>query len=114
MGFRRESAKLLTQLSQLSFKELEDISLNLDVAPAKPPPPRPAPPGRPPPPSSKPPPPSGKPSAPPPRPGPPPARPEPPKPKPPNDEENDLPHLKQNPPVPKSTSETSKNWWRFL
>ena len=42
--FKKDSAKLLSQLSQLSFKELEDISLNLDVAPAKPPPPRPAPP----------------------------------------------------------------------
>ena len=95
--FKKESAKLLSQLSQLSFEELKEVTLNLDVAPVKPPPPsRPAaPPCRPPPPS-KPPPPTtiapvnedkttpespakpAKPSGPPPRPKPPPARPPPP------------------------------------
>jgi len=103
--FRRESAKLLTQLSQLSFKELEDISLNLDVAPAKPPPPRPAPPCRPPPPSTKP-------SAPP-RPGPPPARPEPPKPKPPCNEEKTPTPTKPNPPEPKPVSDPPKTGGGF-
>ena len=83
--FKKESAMLLKQLSKLSFDELQDISLSLDVAPAKPPPPtRPAaPPSRPPPPSSpavktsesKP---KKAPSAAPPRPKPPPARPPPP------------------------------------
>jgi len=71
--FRKESRALLSQLSQLSFKELEDLSLAPDSsAPAKPPPPRPGPPARP----SAPPP---RPAAgPPPRPRPPPSRPPPP------------------------------------
>ena len=96
--FKKDSAKLLSQLSQLSFEELNDITLNLDVAPVKPPPPRPAaPPSRPPPPSrpseeppkpsEEPPKPSDSPAkparpGPPPRPKPPPARPQPPRPPP--------------------------------
>ena len=105
--FKKDSAKLLSQLSQLSFKELEDISLNLDVAPAKPPPPRPAPPGRPPAPP-------GRPSAPP-RPGPPPSRPEPPKPKPQCLEENDapLPSDKPNQGEPQPTAEVPKTGGGF-
>ena len=94
--FKKESAKLLTQLSKLSFEELKEVTLNLDVAPAKPPPPsRPAaPPSRPPPPATRPPlpkqeesmenKPPPKPAGPPPRPKPPPARPPPPPAKPPS------------------------------
>lgn len=92
LNLRRESKRLLSQLSQLSFEELEDMTMNEPTIgpPVKPPPPRPAPPpsrvppARPAPPPSRPPPPSGdgsKPS----RPAPPPSpsRPPPPKPAPP-------------------------------
>jgi len=45
--FRRQSARLMSQLSQLSFEELEGIVLSPSVGPPpKPPPPRPAPPAR--------------------------------------------------------------------
>lgn len=68
-AFKKESAKLMSQLSRLSFEELEGMTLSSEVTtvtqPAKPPPPRPsAPPSRP--------------MAPPPRPAPPPPRPDPP------------------------------------
>jgi len=44
-SFRRQSAKLMSQLSQLSFEELEGIVLSPSTGPPpKPPPPRPAPP----------------------------------------------------------------------
>ena len=108
--FKKDSAKLLSQLSQLSFEELTDITLSLDVAPSKPPPPRPAaPPCRPPPPSrpakpaedppkpTEPTEPPARPPArpgPPPRPKPPPARPAPPVEKPPS------PITEQEPPPP--------------
>ena len=107
--FRKESAKLLSQLSQLSFQELEDITLSLDVAPAKPPPPRPAPPGRPPPPPKRP-------SAPP-RPGPPPSRPEPPKTKPTCELQSSVPAPPQKPNDPehesKAASEVTKTGGGF-
>ncbi|XP_059090202.1 synaptojanin-1-like isoform X2 [Tigriopus californicus] len=85
LNMRKESARMLSQLSQLSFEELEDITMTVSnqdpsvetpatVPPARPrpPPPRPAPPpGRPAQPPSRP-------SAPPARPAPPPERPKPP------------------------------------
>jgi hypothetical protein len=51
LNLRKESARLLSQLSQLSFEELEDFTItsigggdSAGEAPLKPPPPRPAPP----------------------------------------------------------------------
>jgi len=77
--FRRQSAKLMSQLSKLSFEELEGIViLSPSVAPPKPPPPRPAaPPGRPSEPPQRPSPPQrpARPAPPPPRPSPPSAAP---------------------------------------
>ena len=76
LNMRKESARLLSQLSQLSFEELEDITHPVEES--APPPPRPtAPPARPGPPPARPGPPT-RPSQPPARPGPPPSRPAPP------------------------------------
>uniref|UniRef100_A0A0K2U5M9 phosphoinositide 5-phosphatase n=1 Tax=Lepeophtheirus salmonis TaxID=72036 RepID=A0A0K2U5M9_LEPSM len=54
LNLKRESARLLSQLSKLSFEELEALTMipsNSTPPPQKPPPPRPLPPSRPPPPS---------------------------------------------------------------
>lgn len=87
LNLRKESARLLSQLSQLSFEELGDITMpdtteeeeEEEPPPVMPPPPRPGPPSRPAAPPSRPAAPPSRPSAPPGRPAAPPAKPPPPK-----------------------------------